>query len=169
MESVRIIAVDPGETTGLAVVDFHFDKITVQDLSERRTYVGIANYIEYWSKRPNVVVDGQPISPTKAVVVYEDFKIFTLEADFYPLRVIGMLEYYCDNKNIPYIKQPPSVQHKDSGAKAVMKAYEGTWIENVRSHKKSALFHALHFLMKNGIVRDTVYNNMDTHEDSDEV
>lgn len=162
-DSIRIIAVDPGETTGLAVVDFHDDKITVQDLSERRTYVGIANYIEYWSKRPTVFVDEKPVSPANCIVLYENFQNFTIEANFHPLKIIGMLEFFCDYKGLMYYKQQPQAQHKDHGAKAVMKAYENSWIDTVKSHKRSALFHALHFLMVRGVVRDVVYDNTDAN------
>ena len=95
VSGVKILGVDPGKTTGIAL------------FSDEKFIVGyeISDYSQLETILSNLKPD---------VVVVENFLINTRRPSHasYPLKFLGVVEYLCSTKNVTLVVQSPSVLSK---------------------------------------------------------
>ena len=120
-----VLGIDPGVTTGMCVV-------TTSDISLR--YLGQeAHHTE------EVLQYIREVKPD--VVVVEDFIIGRHHSEYkVPLKLIGVIEYYCWRAGISYACQSPNVLYG-------MRKKLGESIPG-GPHINSAYMHALYFILK---------------------
>lgn len=124
----KLIAFDPGGTTGIAV----FTRIP----GTKRFAITDVGESPNWRDIPRLLN-----RRGKVIVVYENFYNLTLSANLVPVKVIGVIEYLCKLNKIPHFLQPP----------AERKVAEELCPEIVSffpDHIKSAVSHGIVFLVK---------------------
>ena len=120
-----IVGVDPGVTTGLCCLTLDGEEILPVG-REARSTKEVMGFI-------------QEMSPE--VLVVEDFIIGKHSAEYKaPLKLIGVLEYFCQESGIKLVMQSPSILY---GMRNLSE------IEFTSSpHIKSACMHALYYIKK---------------------
>lgn len=99
--TVTIVAIDPGGTTGIALLDSYagFDSFQVEGSFEEQ-----ANALKYQltALAPDVVVcESFIITPNTG-------KLSSDEQKYYPLMLIGIIRCWCDTYELEYVAQTPS-------------------------------------------------------------
>jgi Holliday junction resolvasome RuvABC endonuclease subunit len=119
---MRIVGVDPGVTTGLC----SFDGNSCICGREVASYHEIDKFITEQSPK---------------VVVMEDFYINRSKPAEYhaPIRVIGVVEYICEQRGIHLVMQSPAI------LKLSLSRAEGM---HRSRHVRSACAHVIHFLRR---------------------
>lgn len=121
-----VLAIDPGMTTGLALVSFQGVLLHVTT-DNFKTFEGVAHYI---------------LDNTIDVVVIEDFigaGPRTKEAIFV-LKLIGKIEGVCYTQGIPVVMQNPQVR------KPYMLMVRNNLKKAISKHEEDAYAHALAYL-----------------------
>ena len=122
-----ILSLDPGVTTGWAVVDT--DQRKVVQYGEIRLWRGIEELISKW--KPDTVL-------------YEEFKLYPWArkaqtwSEFEPVQVIGVIRYLSELHGVESVKQPASVCKSKSAKRLTPDAARG-----VGDHIRDAIVHAL--------------------------
>jgi len=120
-ENRKIIGIDPGKTIGLCL--YKNDEFIKGQ--EAKTYSGIINFIEM-NKPDHVVVEDFIISsrPSQAKT---------------PVKQIGAIEYFCEEKSIPLTIQSPSCQKFGNlRTQGIHKS----------AHVRSACCHVIYYIAK---------------------
>lgn len=141
---VKILAFDPGESTGWCYQD-----------ARGKVCGGTArkSHMEVWK----LIVAANP-----DIVVLESFKLYPNKAQslswnsFYPCEVIGVIKVTCDLLGIPWVEQAPSVKKyfggfpKDWETIAYLPVELELFSKGVTEHTKDAYMHYRYFL-RNGL------------------
>jgi len=131
---MRIMSFDPGESTGWIFVDGGRLRggTVVKDFQE------IENLINFYNPE---------------VVVYESFRLYPGKAnsmvwnDFYPVQVIGVILFICQQKKIPTVEQAASVKKFSGGL-------DQRWIDckdPKTEHTKDAYLHLKYYLLRSKV------------------
>jgi len=126
----RLMAIDPGETCGNAT--FTDGEFLCADQCK-----DMMNYINTQDWYANVIV-------------YEDYKIYPGKlklhsfSDIPTLKVIGVIEYFCDQNNIKVIKQLASTA---KGFCTNIKLKEWGFYQKGKPHANDAIRHGCHALL----------------------
>lgn len=138
-----ILAIDPGKMTGAARITYSkgSPKIEVQ------TYEIPMEEINRWLEE-NLAEQADYID----AVVIEDFKITAgtgkLGSPDWSLRIIGAVEYVCEQYAIPVTKQFPS-NAKSFSTNDKLRAVD-MWHKGGEGHANDALRHAMLYMIKHG-------------------
>lgn len=140
---MKILAFDPGETTGWALVS-----LTLAEPIRDRVVVPITGTLELWRGVYDLIDKHAP-----DFIVVEIFRLFPhrlraqIGSTFPTVKVIGVIEYIADGFGISVVLQEPSDRLQ----------VKGWWSTNylpksmrITSHERSALQHALLFLRRQG-------------------
>ena len=141
---MKIIGIDPGETTGVcvwrypqeqhSVVPLRMDSFDLQTLE-----------LPLWKGLDKLLVDQQP-----DIVVYENFRLFSHKAnqkkwsEFPTVQTIGVIKYLCDLHNIKLVKQSP----KDKALYSDKRLKELNLYDKRSPHERDAIRHALFWATK---------------------
>ncbi len=119
--ALTIIGIDPGVTTGIAVIQ---DGILVYE-NEAGSTVEVMDLIRYF--QPNIIV-------------MEDFFVRRGKPCEYkaPIKMIGVVEYYCSQKEILFVPQSPSV------LTLMLQKVPKTLLKS--PHTRSAVAHLMYYL-----------------------
>lgn len=133
MEQLRVLAFDPGETTGVAY------------LREGQVF---CSTFALWTKVAYYMTRGHP-----TVVVVEDFRLrlhaalSLVGSDFPTCQVIGVIKYLAEQIKLLVVMQSPSILAGMSGRVIIPKDYEP---RITGEHKLDALKHGLYYLESQG-------------------
>lgn len=136
-EGFRVLAFDPGETTGVCIFQGSVLK-AVEQLSTGlmpMAAVTLCNYVQQF--KPDIVVA-------------EDYKVYKWKTDshawaeLHTPRLIGALEYYLYTQSIPLIKQSAQV---GKGFCTDDRLKEWGFYSPAKRHAMDAIRHACQFLM----------------------
>jgi hypothetical protein len=144
---MRIVGIDPGQTTGYVDVDFNPDSGHWQVVDAREIAWGARFYL-----KPLIAGDpnfGMGARPLPTWIVMEDFTLYAHKAQdqigshFPSVRVIGALEAYTEELGIfpNLILQPASVR----GRIKILPEHE-KWLVG-SAHKKDAYQHVRYFIV----------------------
>lgn len=138
---MKILALDPGNSTGWVLYDTDTKKILGGTLGE--------SFIEVWRRLDFV-----------DVIIYESFNLYPGAAkhmtrnEFYPCQVIGVIRLYGEmHKNVELVKQSPSVKKFAGGLDEVwetVKRISGPTMTVVTEHTKDAFLHLKYYLIQEG-------------------
>ena len=136
---MKLICVDPGKISGLALIDFSTGTpniIEAVELSQQDACIWIRDKIE---------------SEGTSKVVCEDFIISNRTAKMktsdtrHSLEIIGMIRYFCLLNKTPLILQTP-VHMKKFFSGWSLKDF-GLWVKGGAGHKRDALRHGVVYLL----------------------
>lgn len=134
---MRVLALDPGGTTGVAQYDSETGKFTSTQESERNHLVNL------------VRVQAHGVD----VVVCEDFRITMQTAKKSPqadaLKIIGAVDWICWDVGIPFVLQTPGDAKRFATDDRLKKA--GFWTPG-RRHANDAARHLFLFMAKKGLL-----------------
>ena len=140
----RIYAFDPGGTTGYCVIsiDRARVRILIEEIGEFTT----------WSRLRELMV--WKLNKEKEAVVYEGFRVRTLDANLIPVEVIGVLRYLCCENKIMHFEQMPA-------ERVITEKWFPALVSDFPSHYGSAVRHGIFFCTKHllkGKLPTLVYN-----------
>jgi hypothetical protein len=129
---MRVLGVDPGGTTGLCLVTVEDGGIPVVEATfQVDTWHGLDNLLD--------------LKPHVDMVVAEDFRLFSHKAgaqigsQFIAAKVIGVLQYLCEQRALPLRLQPASDKVFFDNKKLV----ENGYIPSPYVHKTTEWRHAI--------------------------
>lgn len=122
----RILALDPGGTTGVAKIHCRMKGIVVKELKEFRELVPLSIYIT------QAGLDGY-------VIVYERYVVRSVGMGNEPLEVIGMLKYLAELHKLNIEPQTPADR------KLIDKRFHK---KHFPSHRGDALRHAILYAVR---------------------
>lgn len=137
-QNVRVVGIDPGETTGICCFEGCDILDATQIVAKNSPTVGaneIKAYIEKWKP---------------SFVVLEDYKVYSWKsedhswASLHTPRLIGALDYICNELGIPVTKQMAQAA-KGFCTDDKLKLW-GLWIPGKR-HARDAIRHTVYFLL----------------------
>jgi hypothetical protein len=146
-KGVRVIGLDPGETTGACV----FDGPNLVDARQLATGLMPQAAFEVWRYVHTWIYDGI-LRSCQEVVVIEDYRVYSWKtkdhawAGLHTPRLIGAMEYICRYQmaETPLIKQ--SAQNAKGFCTDQKLKEWGLWIEGQR-HSRDAIRHACFYLL----------------------
>lgn len=138
-----ILAVDPGETSGWAVLDGFGNTLGFGQGNERALHTFLSSFEDTYGAEPStVIIESYKVLPTaKSLKANVGSKLITSQ-------VIGMVRGFCLGWNCTVIMQNP--QDKNIGYK---------WMglkppsNHAESHQTDALAHGYYYLVKTGAVK----------------
>ena len=132
----KVIALDPGRTTGIAISEGK--EIDSFELRYEDGLQNIFNTLSFASVLPNDMEEFH--------LVYEDFyfRQGLTNIDYYPLQVIGVINYFSEVKNITPVAQNPSLKGFWLYNKAAKLKKIGLYKPG-KPHAMDALSHALYY------------------------
>ena len=139
----RLLALDPGETTGYTFITNHGNSAGLE-LSEWGQLD--TKTVKLASQEIEKIFD--KIQPTH--VVFESYRIYGskaathINAELIPVRVVGIIEHICNQRNIPYTSQGASLA-KQFCTDDKLKTWN-FWFKNAR-HARDAMRHAVWYIL----------------------
>lgn len=140
--NVTILGLDPGETTGTAlIVGPYVEGTAVESVGQIKGMT----VPEAFVKIRQLIIDTKP-----DVVVMENYKVYSWKtrdhswSDLFTARLIGAIECYCFDQNIKLVKQMAQ-QAKGFCTDDKLRAW-GLWHEGQR-HARDATRHAVYYLL----------------------
>ena len=140
---MRIMGLDPGETTGATIIDIPSHIVSIPLKSEISNWVQYAGELENWFAIESLIKEFTP-----DVIVIEEFRLYADKAkskighDFPEVKIIGQIEMIAQQQNIPIHKQGAGVVkqfYTDERLKSL-----NMWQSGQR-HARDAVRHALYF------------------------
>ncbi len=139
---MKILSIDPGETTGYVILEFKGKKIPLIP-STREILIG-SGEIKLWVGLEELISFHQP-----KVIIYESFKLYPWKtksqswSNFLTVEVIGIIKYLCETKFcLKLVEQTPSLK-KFYDDKKLKKC---NLYKNFSPHIRDALRHGLYYL-----------------------
>ena len=127
----RVLALDPGETTGWFFKDY--DQDIMKGGTIPKDHAEVAKLI--YALAPNIII-------------FETFHMYPGKAkslawnSFYPCEVIGVIKYVAEVNGIPLVYQAPSVKKYAGGLQADWVQFQRNDLkEKVTEHVKDAYLH----------------------------
>lgn len=143
---MRALLVDPGGTTGWAVMDYDFtEAMPTLVLSGQTPGDRFPKVLRKMIRDESMGID---------IVIYERFRIFknTVGENAVPvLKQIGAIEYVCGMYRMPWRDQPPS---NKSFFEKKLKAFGMYQVSH--EHSNDAISHGLFFFMTEAKSRDKI-------------
>lgn len=134
--TTRVLALDPGETTGVAVFEgaykLYEDQLSTKDVAAA-------------AKRIAQLIDGWRIQ----VVVCEDYRVYAWKirqhawSSLHTPRLIGALELICSVAEVPLVKQTAQV----AKTFCTDEKLEEWGVNPARRHERDAIRHACYYLL----------------------
>jgi hypothetical protein len=144
----RILALDPGETTGLAFFD-----------TTDPGWAGAIDQVKTWPIDHGIRNLGILLDEMKPnYVVYESYNVYSWKADQHKgssvptIQVIGIIQTLCVQRNIPFSSQTPQ-NAKTFCTDDKLKAW-GLWTPG-KKHGRDATRHACFWLLFNAPTQST--------------
>lgn len=138
-----ILAIDPGKMTGAAFITYSKDSTKIYMQSYEIPMEEINSWLQENLEEQSYDIDA---------VVIEDFKITAgtgkLGSPDWSLRIIGAVEYICNQYGIPLTKQFPS-NAKSFSSNEKLRAVD-MWHKGGAGHANDALRHAMLYMVKHG-------------------
>lgn len=141
----RLIALDPGQTTGYSVWEYQ-----PTDIATRLTQIE-AGQLNTWPMENAVKsLDLLFVKHNPNLIIHESYHIYAWKTDDHThssvptLRVIGCIETLCIQRNIPLDYQSAQVA-KNFVADKKLNDW-GLWIKGQR-HARDSIRHAIYYLM----------------------
>lgn len=135
---VRLLCLDPGETTGWAVFEHGELSATGQASTSALGWIEI----------DRLFADVQP-----TMVIFENYRVYEhklsrhANSEVYTLRLVGVIEYLCEVKyKIPYYNQ---MAHQAKGFVKDERLMEWGYYKPGMRHGRDAIRHGCYFLLFN--------------------
>lgn len=136
----RVLALDPGETTGWSV----FDR------SPQGTYLADAGQVKTWPLREGVPNLETLLLVRPNIVVFESYHIYSWKANQHKnsevatIQVVGMLQTLCIQRQIDYTAQTASIGKNFCTDKKLEDW--GLWIPGLK-HARDSIRHGCYYIM----------------------
>lgn len=137
----RLLALDPGETTGWSLFNAAQDDVQLLDAGQLKTWP-MEDAVQNFTKHLN------EHHPTR--VIYEQYRVYEWKTDDHAwsqvptLRIIGCLETLCIQKKIPFSHQTAQ-QAKNFCTDEKLEAW-GYYIKG-QKHARDSIRHGCYFLL----------------------
>jgi len=139
---MKILAFDPGETTGWALMKWDRDSAKIPFLAPKNSYKVSTGELDHYEGIKALITKAEP-----AIVVYEGFKLYPWKAEdkiwsnFPTVEVIGVIKYIVEN-DFPEIKLkeqlPKDKKLCDDSKLKQMGLYSG-----ISPHERDAIRHTI--------------------------